>query len=518
MRKKTFLLVGSLMLAGLIAMPSGAGIALKAGKPLQPQSIKLTLYLSDSNQALGRALEIHNLLNEMPNLRDTAQSIDALEQQKKMMKEILSHKSSCNAKKMGTVFKTPQKVWDNLMTEYEKKRQGTKKKSEDSQVDQLTVSLRERLEGQNLGWSVSRDMLIDLYAHPEKYGEVNKGGAFPLWQDQISLFEKRWNEFYEALNSAYGVSLKGRPAVDEETRHNAQKYDEVLAAHKAYVKQISQGKKAANSPIVNQKPPKAPAPLPRWEDIVRVDEITGKPVPELPEPWKQMSENSFKNYVEGGEMATFFDGKSMTPTSAAGMKHESDLEAEYNMRLAVDSLEQGALGSQDAQQKMVQPFVEQLKELGIEVPDFDISNRAQYTEVQKQLNELKKQAMDEAYKYVARLEEQDAKNPDYVARRKQLNAKKTARLSPEAQQAVGSSDIIQVSQMSPSVQQRLVLAALEKDEKATVYLTETNAINIDQLMRERRSTAKIIAESHQKLNSALEKQREMLPGKDECSF
>ena len=72
--------------------------------------------------------------------------------------------------------------------------------------------------------------------------------------------------------------------------------------------------------------------------------------------------------------------------------------------------------------------------------------------------------------------------------------------------------------MSPTVQQRLVLSALEKDEKATVYLTETNAINIDQLMRERRSTDKIMAESYQKLDSSLEKQREALPKMGECSF
>ena len=515
MHQKTFLLVGSLMLAGMIAIPSNAGIILKAGKKLQPRSIEMTFYLSDSNQALSRALEIHNLLNEMPNLRDMSKSFKTLKEQKDVMVEVLSKRKNCNVKKMGTVFKAPQQVWENLMTTYEKKRQGTKKKSDDVQ-DKLTLSLRERIEGQYLGWDVSREVLMDLYAHPEKYGDVNKDGAFPLWKDQISLFEKEWNDFYEALNLAYGVPLKGRPAVDEETRHNAQKYDKVLAAHKEYLKQISQGKKPTNSKIANQNPPKAPTPLPKWQDIVRVDEITGEPIPEIPEPWKQMQKD--KNYTQNGEMAAFFDTETMEPTASARSKHESDLEAEYNMRLVVDSLEQGAQGSLEAQQNMVQPFIEQLKEVGIELENFDASNRAQYAELQKKLNELKKQAMEEAYKYVERLEEQDKKNPDYVARRNELRAKKTARLSAEAQQAVGTSDIIQVSQMSPTVQQRLVLSALEKDEKATVYLTETNAINIDQLMRERRSTDKIMAESYQKLDSSLEKQREALPKMGECSF
>ena len=72
--------------------------------------------------------------------------------------------------------------------------------------------------------------------------------------------------------------------------------------------------------------------------------------------------------------------------------------------------------------------------------------------------------------------------------------------------------------MSPAVQQRLILAALEKDEGASVYLTETNAINIDQLMREQKSTNKIISESHQQMASSLEKQREFLPQMAECQF
>ena len=91
-------------------------------------------------------------------------------------------------------------------------------------------------------------------------------------------------------------------------------------------------------------------------------------------------------------------------------------------------------------------------------------------------------------------------------------------MSPEAQAALGSSDVIQMAQMSPSVQQRLVLSALEKDAGASVHLTQTNAVNVDQLMREQRSTDKIIAESYQQVSSVLEKQREEMPQMAECHF
>ncbi len=370
-----------------------------------------------------------------------------------------------------------------------------------------------------VGWTINRDIMLDVYANPEKWGEVNSGESFPLWQDQISLFEKEWNQFYENLNAAYGAPLKGRPAVDEKTRHNAAKYNIVLSAHKAYVAEISQGRRPSNSAAVSGNPPKAPKALPNWKNIVRIDSLTGKAVPELPEPWQKMSDNKFKNYTEGGEMSKAFVGKSTTPTTEASLNQKSDLENEYEMALAIDAINKGSSGTAATQQKMVQPFIEKLNELGIDTTDFDISNRGHYARVQKQLSELKKAAIKEAYKYTEQLEKQDKENPDYQARRERLNTQKRARMSAEAQAAMaGGADILQVSQMSPTVQQRLVLAALEKDAAASVYLTQSNAVNIDQLIREQKSTNKIIAESYQQINSAMDRQREEIPLLTNCQF
>ena len=129
-----------------------------------------------------------------------------------------------------------------------------------------------------------------------------------------------------------------------------------------------------------------------------------------------------------------------------------------------------------------------------------------------------KDAIEKAYKYVERLEKQDKNSPELVAKREQLQAQKRARLSAEAQAALGADGVIQMSQMSPSVQQRLVLSALEKDSGASVHLTQTNAVNVDQLMREQRSTDKIIAESYQQVSSVMEKQRTDMPQIGECHF
>ena len=520
MYQKTFSLVGALMLAGVIASPVRAGIILKTNKPLAPQSIDIVSYLPDTNEALEEALQIHNLMSEMPSLRDTARTVSDLKDQEKQIKQMLKQLNSCNVKKFGKVFQDPQKVWDKAVKTYEERRQKKQNKLNDPKIDKLTLSLQERLEEQSMGWTISRDILVDIYKNPENWGAVTKDGAFPLWQDQISLFEKKWNQFYEELNASYGVPLKGRPAVDEETRHNTKKYEEVLAAHKAYVAQISKEKGKNNAKIATQNPPRAPKALPRWQDIARVDPVTGKVVPEMPEPWKEMSSDKFKKYSGNGEMATFFEEKSLTPSQIAKIQSKSDLEQEYEFELAVDALENGVKIGLNSQKEMVKPFLERLAEVGITVKeDFDISNRSQYMEVQKQLQELKKKAMDKAYKYVERLEKQDRTHPDYVAKRRQLMVQRQARLSPEAQQASDSIlEVIQMNQMTPVVQQKLTLSALEKDEKGTVYLTETNAINVDQLMREKKSTNKIIKESYQQVGSVLEKQGEFIPKLEKCDL
>ena len=61
------------------------------------------------------------------------------------------------------------------------------------------MSLKERQAQADMSWSLNRDIMLDVYQNPEKWGEVNKGESFPLWQDQITLFEKQWNQFYEKL-------------------------------------------------------------------------------------------------------------------------------------------------------------------------------------------------------------------------------------------------------------------------------------------------------------------------------
>ena len=135
MRQKKSLLIIGLMLAGVIAMPAMAGTVFRAGKIPEPQPIQVVTYLSDTNEALDRALLIHNVMGEMPDLRDVAQTTESLKEQTKLLGQMHQNITDCNVKKLGKVFKNPQQVWEKMMTSYEQQRQDFQTQNNNKKTD-----------------------------------------------------------------------------------------------------------------------------------------------------------------------------------------------------------------------------------------------------------------------------------------------------------------------------------------------------------------------------------------------
>ena len=187
----------------------------------------------------------------------------------------------------------------------------------------------------------------------------------------------------------------------------------------------------------------------------------------------------------------------------------------------MDSLEKGTSSFNNTTRDMQQDFKNRLSELGIDTTDLKLDTRADYFKVRKTLKEEKDKAISEAEKYIVRLEKQDAEHPELVEKRRKKEEAKRSRMSEKAQEQLKKSDegIVQISQMSPAIQQKFVIEALKKDADALVYLTETNAVDVDQLMRERKSTNKIIAESQKQMQDVYKRQLDILPNfKDQCPF
>ena len=130
-------------------------------------------------------------------------------------------------------------------------------------------------------------------------------------------------------------------------------------------------------------------------------------------------------------------------------------------------------------------FVQRLASVGLKFPNFDARRNQDVYQVRQALTELKKQYLAEAEEYIKKLDEQDAAHPDAVARRT-ARTKNTKNVLQSVQQEYPEvfAHMNQYDQQTPQQQQRVLMMALTKDAEGTVFLTETNAMEIDQKMAE----------------------------------
>ncbi len=372
-----------MLMVGLVATSSQGALSFSSSKRLPPKTISLTHYLDASNQDLKKALEIHNLIHEMPDLVNVLKTSMDMTKQKEVLERQIEAMSTCHAKGLEGIFQEAGKVWGKMVDSYENKRQNEPK---DQSKKNFLKSRNDRLQERQRNMEITQGIMKDVSADPKKWGSTVPGASFDSWNDHATTF----------------------------------------------------------------------------------------------------SEN---------------------------------MEQEYDMRLAMDSVTKGSFSVDKTVDDMQQDFAKRLAKVGVDAMDLDLSKKSHYLKIQKQLKEAKKDAIVEAKKYIDLLEKQDSEHPELEQKRLMALERKRARLSDAAQQALEQSDgIVQISQMSPVMQQKLIVAALEKDSNALVYLTETNAIEIDQRIREAQATEKIIRESQNQVDSVYDYQvKNVLPEMSKCS-
>ena len=144
-------------------------------------------------------------------------------------------------------------------------------------------------------------------------------------------------------------------------------------------------------------------------------------------------------------------------------------------------------------QKMQQDFVKKLADVGLNFPDFNAARSSDVNNVRKALKELRDQYIQEAKEYIVKLDEQDAAHPRAVARRTARTQNKTAVFDEARQQFPEAfAEMDQLDQMTPQQRQQTLIVAMEKDSNGTVYLTETNALEVEQHMVEEKANAALL--------------------------
>lgn len=169
--------------------------------------------------------------------------------------------------------------------------------------------------------------------------------------------------------------------------------------------------------------------------------------------------------------------------------------------------------------EMQQDFIKKLSTVGVNFPDFNAARGGDIRKVQKELSELKKKHLEDAKAYIVKLDEQDAAHPRAAARRAARSQNKKKVLSqvraefPEAFEAVDALD-----QQTPQQRQMTLVLAMEKDENGTVYLTETNALEVDQRMAEAKSNEAMLKNFQDQANAMIEDMKSQYPNMEEFDF
>lgn len=268
----------------------------------------------------NKAMEAHSVLGIVEQLKKRAEEVAEKEQEYAKAQERMKQLDACNVKQLSSHFKDPTAVWQKMKDTYDAREKELAIYVNSAQP--TVVDGAQKAEGVTysdqevselfLHWSLGKDILMDVYANQDKWGERKsaKAPSFPLWKDQKYLFDKKWDEYYTKLNLFFGVPPQGRPVIDDK-KYDYKYADETKKAHDAYLKMLTakSPKQRLVLPENLKNIPVAPRPLPPVKEItlyVGDIEDTHQIFPEWPEPWRRQIENNFADFNPNGEMAEDF--------------------------------------------------------------------------------------------------------------------------------------------------------------------------------------------------------------------
>lgn len=408
---------------------------------------------------MNDAVDAHTLQVQLKELKTVQQQLQRQEaeyaQEQKRMKALVD----CNIKRLSEQFKDPAAVWQKITNTYDAREKdlaiyinSAEPVAPAGGKTDLSAYSDQEISEMMLHWSLGNEIMTDVYANQDKWGERKnpKAPSFPLWEDQKFFFDKDWNAYYTKLNTFFGAPLNGRPAIGEQ-RYDYNRAGETRAAHEAYVTALKakNPQKALLMPDALKKgPAAAPRPLPPVQETVLYlgdVEKTHQIFPAWPEPWRKQIENNFANYNMKGEMAKDFVPKSFKIKDTVAARDP----ALQNNRLNVYQLQKkkvdGAKKAVEATQTTVRSAQKTVQDglNRLQIPVSANTNLLRAEEYEKLVNAVKAKK----YELIGEIDKQAKNDPTAF----------TARTLAEA---------------------------LKKDPEAQAYITVQNAADIDQLLLE----------------------------------
>lgn len=459
---------------------------------------------------LIKAMSVHNALVQMGDLQEAHDTLAMAKEGQKFQETRFASLNKCNTNLLKPYYKNPDDAWNKITKAYDDKEKeiAIYVNSADPSKPGGTEEMRSEYMS---FWTVGKDVLTDVYAQPEKYGELkNKNASFPLWEDQKYLYAKDLTAFSTRLNSFFGRSgnIPGL-SLDKTYAENVNAYEALLAQLTAQYPD-----KAKNLPASLKTLPTPPQALPPAQEIVRYFDdpsVSGTVFPNWPEPWKKFVDSGFQDYNPAGEMAQNFKPKSLQLRDE--IKHRSS-ELENNRLNAYQQVKKDLSGalkitevSADNEEAELKAFEKKLAENGITVSltSFD---EAQLADVKKQLIELKKSYLKESQTILAEPQQEKTttdetpslKNFASLSHAEQLNT--LSNFEKGSQEYMDALTLLNASQTSEDV---AYIEALSKDEDGETYVFPTNAKDIDQLINAKRASQALVKEVRKNQQQELKK-------------
>ncbi len=456
---------------------------------------------------LAELISIHTAQEKITTLRKAYSRAESTLNQKKLADARYNAMETCNINLLAQFYENPQEAWKNITQEY------------DNQELEMTLSLLnatpkklhtgEEIRSEQMAhWYLGREVLTSLYATPEKYGTLKNGKSFPLWKDQEYVYNEEVNSFIQKFNSLIGRTGK-IPGV---TSQNS--YQENEKAFNTYLKGLPQ-KDLSKIPESFKTFPKPPNALPPANELILMmdDPTQSKSVfPKWPDPWKKFVETNFQSYNPNGEMAEFFQSKSLVPKDEYRHKPTDEKNNRLNVYQGLKKTKQTADTNYqlalEFQQETIDNISNDLKELQI-TEKFDIQDVKSIDLVQAQLIEKKK-------KYISSIREKITKNQENapkVTLTKDSDFLKDFALLPYSEQVAqitnlerGSAEYVKANNIlnaTQTLEHLNYINALEKDIEGELILGTTNSTNVDHLKKEKEAEKALYEEL------ALEEEKEL---------
>lgn len=422
---------------------------------------------------ISQALEAHALLNQTENTKQAQTDYNESKKQYEDAQKRFQALNDCNIKRLSEQFKDPKSTWEKITRTYDEKEKELSiyiNAAEPTHVYQVKQSDDAMYSDQEISemflhWSLGNEILTDVYANQDAWGERKNKEApsFPLWEDQKFFFDKEWDDYYTELNTLFGVPPQGRPIIDDR-KYDYNQAEQTQKAHDAYMKLLmaKNPQRMAIMPEHLKKGPKiAPRPLPPVEEIVKYIgdiETSHQIFPAWPEPWQKQIENNFANYNSKGELAKDFIPKTFKLRKQFGQYEPYKQENRLNVYQLEKKKLDGAKKIMEAREIALKTSQETLQR-GLDKLKIDASASADLT-------------TDRGYESVAGA----------------IKKKKEETLQTIEKQLTDAPIHKDIQTM---------VTALRKDESGQTYISASNAAYIDQALRESAAQKELLAEQKQ---------------------